>query len=123
MSEDEEKNLIRIINSALPEDIIILGMARVSENFNAKQDSKKLVYRYFFFKEELDLGKMIEAAQIFAGKHNFQQFCKNQSLGEDQVAVNEIFISKIVDLKSQSDFLPIAYYECKASGFLPHQVI
>lgn len=122
VSEEEEKELVRRINSALPEDIIIVAYAKVDDSFNARTDCKSRHYRYFFFKEDLNIEKMEEAAQKFFGKHDFRRFCKMQPQYEETGTVRDIFISTIVDLKNNSDFLPMAYYDCKGSGFLWHQV-
>ena len=123
ISEDEEKDLVRRINSALPEDIIILAYTKVPESFDARHNCKTRHYRYFFFKEDLNLEKMNEAAQKFIGMHDFKRFCKMQPQYEKSGTTKELFISTIVDLKNGSDFLPMAYYDCKGTGFLWHQVL
>lgn len=123
ITEDEEKDLVRRINSALPEDIIILAYARVADDFDARHHCKTRHYRYFFFKEDLNLELMEDAANKFVGRHDFQRFCKMQPQYEKSGTSKEIFISKIVDLKNNSDFLPMAYYDCKGTGFLWHQVL
>lgn len=122
INEEEEKDLVRKINSALPEDIIILAYAKVSDNFNARDDCKSRNYRYFFFKEDLNLDKMDEASKQFVGTHDFKRFCKMQPQYEVSGTIRHILISAIVDLKNNSDFLPMAFYDCKGSEFLWHQV-
>lgn len=122
ISEEEEEDLVRRINSSLPEDILILAYAKVPESFDARHDCKGRHYRYFFFKEDLNIEKMEEAAAKFIGQHDFARFCKMQPQYEKSGTVRRIFSSSIVDLNSKSDFLPMAYYDCKGSGFLWHQV-
>ena len=122
ISEEEELDLVRRINSALPEDIIILAYAKVDDGFDARHQCKTRHYRYFFFKEDLNLPNMEEAAQKFLGKNDFRRFCKMQPQYEKSGTVKEIYKSTIVDLKNNSDFLPMAYYDCKGTGFLWHQV-
>lgn len=64
-------NYVQILNSVLPDDIRILAYAEVPDNFNARFNAIKRVYKYFFVKSTLDVGKMQEAAGLFIGIHNF----------------------------------------------------
>lgn len=122
VSEEEERDLVRRINSALPEDIIVLAYARVPDAFDAAADCTARTYRYFFFKEDLSLEAMDAAARQFVGTHDFRRFCKMQPQYEESGTTRTIFSSAIIDLKNSSDFLPMAFYDCRGSDFLWHQV-
>ena len=122
VSEEEEKELVRRINSALPEDILVLAYSRVADAFDAAAHCTARTYRYFFFKEELSVGAMDAAARQFLGVHDFRRFCKLAPGFEESSTVRTVFTSAVVDLQPASDFLPMAYYDCRASDFLWHQV-
>lgn len=77
------------INKMLPEDIHIVSLKQVDENFHARFSVKDKTYLYLLntgeydlfnrnftnqYLRELDFKKMKEASKLFIGKHNFQNF-------------------------------------------------
>ena len=80
--------LRRRINDALPSDINILRLEQVRHRFHARHDATARSYIYqlsrrrtafakhyvWWVKEDLDLGRMREAAQRFVGMHDFRSF-------------------------------------------------
>lgn len=77
------------INKMLPEDIHIVSLKQVDEDFHARFSAKDKTYLYLLntgeydlfnrnftnqYLRELDLKKMKEASKLFVGKHNFQNF-------------------------------------------------
>ncbi len=88
--------LVHALNSILPHDVRILSAKQVPLNFHARRDARSKVYRYqvylgpvmmphlareyYHFPRALDLSKMIQAARMFEGEHDFAAFAKTSSL-------------------------------------------
>jgi tRNA pseudouridine38-40 synthase len=84
-------NLLRGMNSLLPEDIKIKDISEASPDFHSRFSAKSKTYLYnidngavpsVFYRnfawhihETLDLGKMAEAAEFLKGEHDFMSFC------------------------------------------------
>jgi tRNA pseudouridine38-40 synthase len=80
--------LRRRINDALPADINVLAIAPVRHKFHARHDAVSRSYVYqvarrrtafakafvWWVKEDLDLGRMREAAKRLGGMHDFRSF-------------------------------------------------
>jgi len=78
------------LNSYLPADVRVLGVAEVGETFHARYDAVKRTYRYviakktlavgrqysWFCKYKLDLSKIRKASVFLIGKHSFEVFAK-----------------------------------------------
>lgn len=78
------------LNELLPEDIRIQSIKHVSDDFHARFNAKGKTYIYkirnakvsspfksnleYTLGQPLDIEKMVEAAKVFEGKHNFQNF-------------------------------------------------
>ena len=122
ISEAEEKDLVKRINSALPDDIMLTGSVKVDLSFDARHSCRGRHYKHFFFTENLDLDKMREAAKLLEGKHDFRRFCKMQPKYKENGTERTIFEASIVETKESAKFLPMAYFNCRGSGFLWHQV-
>ena len=87
------KNLVRAMNSQLPEDIRVMRAAFAKPDFNARNDAKGKEYRYFVYQADilpphlapfwtfchrpLDLKAMQDAAARFIGRHDFVSFAAN----------------------------------------------
>jgi tRNA pseudouridine38/39 synthase len=50
------------------------------------------VYKYYFYRELLNIGEMTKAAQLFLGEHDFRNFCKLD------VIANQNFTRTIYDI-------------------------
>jgi len=82
-----------VLNSLLPQDVRVLGAARVRPDFHARRSAKSKEYRYFIWnrptvdpferlysthiRRSLDLRAMRKAAALFVGRHNFRAFTAN----------------------------------------------
>jgi tRNA pseudouridine38-40 synthase len=87
------KNLVKALNSRLPEDIRILKSTYVKKDFDARLSAKGKEYRYFIYRSdimppcmapywtfvhrELDIEAMQKAAAYFVGRHDFVSFAAN----------------------------------------------
>ncbi|HZJ89800.1 MAG TPA: tRNA pseudouridine(38-40) synthase TruA [Bacilli bacterium] len=81
------------LNKMLPESIEILKLNKAADNFHARLDAKSKTYEYIIIEKAKDpfnapysllypfplsLSKLIEAANYFIGKHNFQNFTNKE---------------------------------------------
>ena len=87
------KNLVRALNSQLPQDVRIMRASRAKADFNAQLSAKGKEYRYQLYQADilpphlapywafshrpLDLAAMQEAASYFVGQHDFVSFAAN----------------------------------------------
>ncbi len=104
----KEKVIPNQINSHLPPSIRIWGMAPVPFGFKPRYAHCRH-YRYIMvdhFLKPLNIDKMIEASQIFRGKHNFYNFAKrsekNPQRRIDKILVSEHDHHVVVDVWGES---------------------
>ena len=84
-----EKKLKRAMNSNLPDDIHVISVKKVPDDFHARYNVKKKEYRYYMnlgeynpieknyvyqYNYKLNIEKMSEAIKYFEGKHDFRAF-------------------------------------------------
>ena len=131
---DLEKHLTplqlkRGINTYLNEDIHIIDVEEVDENFHARFSAKSKEYRYYINTNELDpitrnysaniynldYDKMNEAIKLFIGTHDFKGFASAQ-IDKRKDTVKTIFDAKINNLDNYLEFIFIG------TGFLKYQV-
>lgn len=65
-----------MLNGVLPDDIRVLGWAPVDTSFSARFSAQNRTYKYYFLKEDMDIGLMREAAKKLIGEHDYRNFCK-----------------------------------------------
>lgn len=104
-------NLIKAINSKLPQDIVLRDLETVSEDFHPRYRAKHKTYRYqilnskvrdpfnykytYFYPYALDVALMQEGANHIIGEHDFKCFCSAGSSVYSTVrTVYELKISK-----------------------------
>ncbi len=101
------------LNSILPDDISIISIEKVNENFHSRFDAKKRTYLYlitqfkspfyknysFFYPQKIDIGRLNELSKLFIGRKNFSSFCKKKSEIENKFCeLYEILWSEKSDL-------------------------
>ena len=118
------------LNELLPEDIRIQSVNPVSDDFHARFDAVGKTYIYkirnakvsspfksdleYTLGQRLDIQKMVEAAKVFEGKHNFQNF---NSKEEDEAGfVRDI---KKISVSSKDDKVVISM---TGDGFMRYMV-
>ena len=122
--------LADVLYSLLPGDIAVTNVKEVDENFHARFSIKKKCYRYIvytgkekdpflasrmgFVKYPLDEEKMLEAASLIEGKHDFQGFCSSATCTND--FVRTVYSIKII--KEDDKY----YFDVEGSGFLYNMV-
>ena len=116
------------INSRLPRDIYIRHVELVDDNFHSRYSAKSKEYHYlidlgeynpmyanyrYYFKHRLDIDKMIDAAKVYIGVHDFSSFTKNHK--------NENNVREIYDIKFIQDgtLLTLQFF---GNGFLHNMV-
>ena len=87
------KNLVRAMNSRLPESVRVMSASYAADDFDSRLSAKGKEYRYQLYQADilpphlapywtfchrpLDLGAMQQAASYFVGKHDFLSFAAN----------------------------------------------
>ncbi len=123
-------NLLRGMNSLLPEDIKIREIAEAAPDFHARFSARSKSYLYridngpvqsVFYRnfawhiyETLDLEKMNEAAEFLKGEHDFTSFC---AAGHE----TKTYIRRIMEteLSRSGDLIT---FRIEATGFLKYMV-
>lgn len=137
--EVDGKVLHTRLNAILPPDIKALSVNTVDKDFQIMGPDKHKEYLYFFahnekahpfsapfittMLEELDINKMIIAAKMFEGPHNFKKFCYKPS--EDKKFYRTIDVAEIVenDILTANFFPKTSYiFRVRGSGFMRYQI-
>lgn len=125
------KNLVRAMNSRLPESVRILKASYAKEDFDARLSAKGKEYRYQVYQADilppkmvpfwtfchrpLDLAAMREAARRFVGRHDFVSFAANPNR-ELETTVRTIFSFEVKKSGPRHTFI------VRGDGFLYKQV-
>ncbi|MFY0624985.1 MAG: tRNA pseudouridine(38-40) synthase TruA [Reichenbachiella sp.] len=135
----DANNLLHELNYNLPADIRVLSIEEVNSKFNVIKSAKMKEYHYLFsfggknhpfaapfmcyLQEDLDINAMIEAATLFQGIHNFENYCYKPS--DKTVFEREIVLSEIAenDVLTANFFPKKSYlFRVRGAGFMRHQV-
>lgn len=119
-----------VLNSRLPEDIVILNSEEVDLTFNSRFDSKGKTYSYtvlnthqrpalgrnyvYHFRRNVDVALMVEASKEFIGTHDFAAF--KSSGGNTKTTVRTI---SSLDVVKQGDYI---IFTITGDGFLYNMV-
>ncbi|MDO9528287.1 MAG: tRNA pseudouridine(38-40) synthase TruA [Syntrophales bacterium] len=130
-SKIAERNLLKGINSLLPEDVVIKSLVEVDERFHARYDAKSKVYLYQIFNSPvpsalyrnyswvvhspLDIDNMKTAASQLIGSHDFSSFCAANNDTSD-------YIRKVVNVSINQGKDGIIRFFIEANGFLRYMV-
>jgi tRNA pseudouridine38-40 synthase len=122
--------MCKAFNSVLPQDISIISSEMVPDEFHARRSARGKRYEYlmlnrgcrspfykdraYFYRRNVDLGKIKKAAVSFLGTHDFTGFMSSGSSVEDHVRT--IYESKV---KRDGDLIRISLY---GNGFLYNMV-
>lgn len=118
------------LNFHLPEDIKVLEAYQVDEGFDSRRCALSRVYQYsilnrhspsplrrhshFWIRDGLDIEKMIQAAQLLVGTHDFRALAVGHP--EDRSAVRSVLRWEV---ERVGDSVVI---ECEANGFMKQQI-
>jgi tRNA pseudouridine38-40 synthase len=122
-------DLQEYLNEYLPEDIEIIQVKVVSDNFHSRYNAGNKTYSYtiatnsrkdvferkyiYHLKQNLNIQKMKEGAKLLEGEHNFQSFCPKKMKKSTVRTIEKI------DFIQKDDILQIIYV---GNGFLYHMV-
>ena len=119
----------RGLNSNLPDDIHIIDVYKVKDDFHARFSAKKKEYVYkinvgeynpldrnyvYQYNKELDTEAMEKAIKYFEGTHDFTSFVSSEDIREDKVRT----IYK-TNIKIKKDIIEISFI---GNGFMKYQV-
>ena len=124
-----DEKLLYAINRALPEDIRVISVEKVDNDFHARFSAKSKEYRYYIkyqnyspmhsryslYMENLDLPLMQEAIKLFLGTHDFKGFCSAE-VDERKDCVKTITKAEV---SKRGDFYEFTF---EGTGFLKYQI-
>ena len=127
--EKDLKQLCYALNKMLPEDIKILSLEVVNDDFHARYSAKKKVYDYhivlknkdpfqdelaFVYPMEFDFNLFKKALDMFVGEHNYQDFTSKE---EDEGG----FVREIYKIKVEKNDNNISV-RFEGNGFMRYQI-
>ena len=122
-------NLMRAMNSNLPDDIYVLKTEIVDDNFHARYSVKEKEYKYYLnmgiyspidrnyiyqYCKKLDVDYINKAIKYFLGTHNFKSFTPNKDKRNNYVRT-----ISYVNVDVTNDILCFTF---RGNGFLKYQV-
>jgi len=124
-------NLLKAINSNLPEDVAVRQVEEVPDDFHARYGAKKKLYEYrvnpsslreplkrrrtYFYRYPVDVNKLTSAAKCLVGTHDFKSFQAKSSQKQEMSTVRTLYKVTI----KQGDGLTFIFEE---NGFLYNMV-
>eukprot|EP00808_Paulinella_micropora_P002904 g44025.t1 len=123
---DDELDYPKILNAVLPKSIRVTAWAPVKPDFSARFSSNTRMYRYFFFRDGMDLVRMNRACKLLLGHHDFRNFCTMDVTTSTHFR-RAILYCRVepcdLELPSDSDDADeMCQLIVKANAFLYHQV-
>lgn len=122
-------NLLRALNSYLPEDLAVRNAELAAPDFHARYKAKRKIYSYRLLTAPvrsplsrlyachttypLSLARMRKGAMLLCGKHNFRSF---QARADGRNSVRTLYR---VDVKKQSPWIVLTF---EGDGFLYYMV-
>ena len=127
--EKDLKQLAYAMNKMLPEDIHILSLEKVDDDFHARYNAKRKIYEYdillknkevfnydlaYLYPMDLDVDLLKEALKLFEGEHNYQDFTSKE---EDEGNFVRTIYS--IEVKQDNDLIKIRF---EGNGFMRYQI-
>lgn len=111
-TDSSEKKIFRLLSKDICSDIFLYGIQSVEPEFYPRH-AKRREYRYYLKKEDLDVDKVLSAAGLFTGEHNFQNFARVEPLKNPVRTIDNIIVFE------RPGFLVLDFY---AQTFLWNQI-
>ena len=133
-------NLVQAVNDVLPPTVRVKEADEVPDEFHSRYAARSKTYRYrilqaqvcspfiarfgYHYPYPLDRRRMVEAARLIEGRHDFGSFAGSDGANEGgspqscQSTVREVFTSRML-WRAQTSILT---YEVCGEGFLHHMV-
>ncbi|KAL8159959.1 hypothetical protein V2J09_001496 [Rumex salicifolius] len=119
-TKSPEIDYVRVINGALPNDIRVIGWCPAPVDLHARFSCLSREYKYFFWRENLDISAMENAGRKFVGEYDFRNFCKmdavNVHIYDRRVTCFEISLAERFGCNE------LWVFNIRGSAFLWHQV-
>lgn len=118
------------LNNALPDDVVVVDVEEVSDDFHARFSAKSKEYHYYintkeydifkrnyelYYKYPLDFELMKEACALLVGKHDFTAF----NTTPKSVKKNHVITIKKFDVIKDNDYI---IFKIEGTSFLRHMV-
>lgn len=114
----KEVQYVHILNQLLPDDIRVSAVClRPPIGFDARFSCQYRHYKYLFHKDGLCIPKMEQAAALYAGEHDFRNFCKLDGSKQITNYKRTIISAKILPVSEE-----FFCFDLIGSAFLWHQV-
>ena len=129
--EKDLKQLTYALNKMLPDDIKIISLKVVNDDFHARYNATKKIYEYrllltnkdpfsydlaYIYPMELDVPAFIDALNRFVGTHNFQDFTSKEE--DEGNFVRTVYDVEIIREKDKS-LLRVIF---TGNGFMRYQI-
>ena len=129
---DKEKDLNQLaysMNKMLPDDIKIISLQKVSDDFHARYSAKQKVYEYrialsnkdpfqndlaYVYPMKLDAVLFNKALQQFVGQHNYQDFTSKEE--DENGFMREIYK---INVEQNKEFVFVRFV---GNGFMRYQI-
>uniref|UniRef100_A0A0R0HX59 Pseudouridine synthase I TruA alpha/beta domain-containing protein n=1 Tax=Glycine max TaxID=3847 RepID=A0A0R0HX59_SOYBN len=116
-----EIDYVRVLNRVLPNDIRIMGWCPAPVDFHARFSCLSREYKYFFWKENLNIQAMESAGNKLVGEHDFRNFCKMDAANVHNYRRRiKLFEISPTDVRYNDNQLWVI--KIRGSAFLWHQV-
>ncbi len=127
--EKDLKQLAYAMNKMLPEDIHILSLEKVDDDFHARYSAKRKIYEYdillknkevfnydlaYLYPMDLDIDLLKQALMLFEGEHNYQDFTSKE---EDEG--NFIRTIYAIEVNQDNDLIKVRF---EGNGFMRYQI-
>ncbi|XP_020548060.1 tRNA pseudouridine(38/39) synthase isoform X2 [Sesamum indicum] len=116
-----EIDYVKILNRVLPEDIRIIGWSPAPTDFSARFSCLSREYKYFFWRENLNIIVMETAGKKFIGEHDFRNFCKMDAANVHNY-MRHITSFEIFSCNERFEDDELWAVKIKGSAFLWHQI-
>ncbi|XP_028220659.1 probable tRNA pseudouridine synthase tag-124 isoform X4 [Glycine soja] len=116
-----EIDYVGVLNRVLPNDIRIMGWCPAPVDFHARFSCLSREYKYFFWKENLNIPAMEVAGNKLVGEHDFRNFCKMDAANvHNYRRCITLFEISSTDVRYNDNQLWVI--KIRGSAFLWHQV-
>ncbi|ESQ33382.1 hypothetical protein EUTSA_v10007608mg [Eutrema salsugineum] len=121
VNERGEYDYVRVLNRALPDDIRVLGWSPAPIDFHARFSCSAREYKYFFWRQNLNLSAMDIAGKKFIGEHDFRNFCK-MDVANVHCYTRRVTFFEVSPCQNSHEGAQLCTFTMRGSAFLWHQV-
>ncbi|KAI5654648.1 hypothetical protein M9H77_31835 [Catharanthus roseus] len=117
----EEIDYVGILNKVLPNDIRVMGWCPAPNDLSARFSCLSRVYKYFFWRDNLNTQAMETAGKKFVGEHDFRNFCKMDASNVHNYR-RRVMLFEIMPCSESFGGDDLWVMKIKGSAFLWHQI-